>query len=282
MPSAGFGYFLIVIAIFFNGSVLLPFKKKSVQDTCLNSLVFQLYCAIGILFSSLLTIPFLSLNPLFVAGSGNILVFVPLGMVAGMILEFAILYSFISAKKIGMALSTGIFGGVSIVVSALWGVVAFNEKPNNPVLFSFGLVFLCAGTVTMAYCESLSEYYPDAYAIQHKGSAITNVNDKKLLDKNSALDVENVNTTTTTTIKNPIANNTIDNNHQKTIKTKNFENSLSEQNQVNILVAMSEQSQQQQQDTNNDVYMNDNNKKLTKLTTNNSRSFSTASLKIFE
>ena len=113
MPSLLAGYLIIAAAIFFNGSFLVPFKVEQVQQVDIHPLIFQFYTSIGVLLLSIVVILLLPYNAVWVEGGGDQLKFLPLGALAGAILEVTLWLNFISTQKIGIALSTGIVGGVT-------------------------------------------------------------------------------------------------------------------------------------------------------------------------
>lgn len=158
MPSTSVGFIIALSAAFFNGSFLVAFKQKSVQDLNLHNFVFVFYFTCGVLLSSILLIAALPLNPVAVPGSGTSLVFVPLGFVGGLILVTSITFNFMSVSLIGIALAQGIFSGVGIIVSFLWGVVVFDETPANAGEAIGGVILLVVGIFIVANCHELEAY----------------------------------------------------------------------------------------------------------------------------
>ena len=158
MPSTAAGFIIALLAAFFNGSFLVAFKQKSVQELNLHNFVFVFYFTSGVLLSSILLIAALPLNPVAVPDSGTSLVFVPLGFVGGLILVTSITFNFMSVSFIGIALAQGIFSGVGIIVSFLWGVVVFDENPNNAGEAIGGVIVLVVGIFIVANCHELEAY----------------------------------------------------------------------------------------------------------------------------
>jgi len=105
--SDGVGYILLVAAIIGNGIFIAPLKVEGVRKFKLDPVVFQLYASTGILASSLLCIPFVPLNPSFVAGSGVNFVFVDLAVCSGAAFMLGISLGFQATVYIGMSLSQG-------------------------------------------------------------------------------------------------------------------------------------------------------------------------------
>ena len=168
MPSTTVGFILALLAAFFNGSFLVAFKQKSVQEVKLHNFVFVFYFCTGVLLSSLLLISVLSLNPIAVPGSGTSLVFVPFGFLGGLILVASITFNFMSVSFIGIALSQGIFSGVGIIVSFLWGVIVFGETPEDTGEAVGGIVLLVVGIFIVANCHQLEAFVSRKFASETK------------------------------------------------------------------------------------------------------------------
>jgi glucose uptake protein GlcU len=150
------GFVYAVISAIFNGSFTSPFKGL---DTA--PIVFQLYFSIGVFISSLFVLPFLRYNDNILDddGIGTSFEFTGLGMVAGIICVIAVWASFHAVDRIGVALGQGIWGGMAILVSYLWGVVAFHETPHILVLSIIGVIALIFGVVVIAQSENIANKY---------------------------------------------------------------------------------------------------------------------------
>lgn len=169
MPSTSAGFIIALLAAFFNGSFLVAFKQKSVQAVNLHNFVFVFYFCSGVLLSALLLIAAFPLNPTAVPGSGTQLVFVPFGFLGGLILVTSITFNFISVSHIGMALAQGIFSGVGIIVSFLWGVIVFAESLNEPGEAIGGVILLVAGIFIVANCHQLEAFVTSKFTPQSSG-----------------------------------------------------------------------------------------------------------------
>ena len=138
MLSKGGGYILAIIAAFCNGSFLVPYKIESVTAMKIDPIVFQLYATVGIFLMSWIAAMFLPFNSEYVANAGEKLNFVPLAALAGCLMVLSMTFSFFATRKIGVALAQGIFGGLAIVVSYIWGTILFGESAtlNSLILAS--------------------------------------------------------------------------------------------------------------------------------------------------
>ena len=63
--------------------------------------------------------------------AGTTFEFEPLGLVAGTLFVMSIAFSFAAIQKIGVALGQGLWGGAAILVSFLWGVIAFGDQVQS-------------------------------------------------------------------------------------------------------------------------------------------------------
>jgi len=89
---------------------------------------------------------------------GTSLVFSPLGLVAGMLFISSIVFSFLAVDCIGLALGQGIWGGVAILTSYIWGVLVFEETPTDIGLSVCGVVVLIFGVGVLAFCEPIANW----------------------------------------------------------------------------------------------------------------------------
>lgn len=158
MLSKGAGYILAIIAAICNGSFLVPFKVESVAVMKIDPIVFQLYATIGIFIMAWIAAIFLPYNSEYVSQSGEKLDFVPLGALAGSLMVLSMTFSFLATRKIGVALAQGIFGGLAIVVSYIWGTLLFGESASSVALSVFGVITIVLGTVGIGASRELSTW----------------------------------------------------------------------------------------------------------------------------
>ena len=163
MLNEGAGFVFAVIAAICNGSFLVPFKIKEVTDLKTEPLMFQLYASVGIFISSWILVAFISFNPQYVSGTSTKFVFDPLAMLAGCLVVLSMSFSFFATRKIGVALAQGIFGGLAIIVSYIWGSVLFDEQASSPVLSAFGIIFIVIGVTCIGACKEISTWFTQRF-----------------------------------------------------------------------------------------------------------------------
>lgn len=142
----------------FNGSWTGPFK--ACDHLRVHPSIFTVYASTGVFLSSWLVLPLFQYNDDFFAddGSGTKFDFSPLGTVAGFLFVAAALCVFNAVNNLGVAMAQGIWGGVAILVSYLWGVVVFGDTPGNLVLSVLGVVVLIIGVVALAQCDNIAAH----------------------------------------------------------------------------------------------------------------------------
>jgi len=156
------GIFCAIISAFFNGTFTAPFKRKEMTELGIHPMVFQLYCSVGVFLSSWLVLPFLRYNPDLAGDDGNNgdfgddFAFSFFGFLGGALFVVATSAGFIAIDKIGIALAQGIWGGVAMIVSYLWGTLIFAESPSLLGLSISGVVLLVAGVILIAFCDKFS------------------------------------------------------------------------------------------------------------------------------
>jgi len=128
-----YGYLAALCAIFMFGSFNIPLKSNRTQQANPDPMVFQIYMNVAIFLSSWLV---LSYNPLYLTSWG--ILSAVLWMISSLLSIFAI-------QNAGLAVSQGIWSGFTIIVSFLWGVLAFQQKPNNIGVSIVGLLMLLVG-----------------------------------------------------------------------------------------------------------------------------------------
>ena len=140
-----------------NGSFIAPYKHPQLNNV--TPLVFQFYCACGVMLSSFLLIPFFPFNG-HIQDDDNVgtsFAFSGLGFLAGIIFVCAVALSFSAVELIGIALAQALWSGTAIVISYLWGVVIFGDTPSNIALSATGILILVLGVIIIAYSERISD-----------------------------------------------------------------------------------------------------------------------------
>ena len=153
------GFICALISAAANGSFIIPYKHPQMREV--RPLVFQFYCACGVMLSSFLLVPFFPYNDRIEDDdeAGTSFRFSGLGFVAGMIFVISMVLSFSAVELIGVALAQAIWSGGAIIVSYLWGVLIFGDTPSNVGLSVTGIVVLVLGVLLIAYSETISKYF---------------------------------------------------------------------------------------------------------------------------
>lgn len=81
-----------------------------------------------------------------------------MGMVAGALFVSAMSASFFAIDCLGVALAQGMWGGLAMIVSYVWGVAVFGEVPQSMVGSMTALGFLVVGVGCIANCQQLGEW----------------------------------------------------------------------------------------------------------------------------
>lgn len=147
------GFIFIAIAIFFNGTFIVPYKHI-LREIPLNPLVFNLYLSFGIFLSSWILQLFLPLNHLIVSGADNSFSFPALGLVSGLLIILAIGANIIAVECVGLAMAQGVVGGTALVTSFLWGL-KFDGVPKGVVVSSIGVLVIVGGVMGIAFSKNI-------------------------------------------------------------------------------------------------------------------------------
>lgn len=109
------GFLLATASAVCNGS-FAAISKSYPNDP----LIFNLHFCVGILLSSMVV-------PVFFTYSGNEFGVPPVGLVAGLLLVLSTTCAFLAVPRCGLAIGQGVWGGVAVIVSFLWGAVGPSE-----------------------------------------------------------------------------------------------------------------------------------------------------------
>lgn len=151
MIDGRLGITLAVISAIFNGSFTILFKTTHMVNLSINPIIFQLYVSWGVFLSSWFVLPFvLNENKESFLDS-----FSAMGIIAGGLFVLAISASFQAIDYVGVAVAQGIWGGIAMVISYIWGTFLFGEIPSNIGLSVFALCLLVTGVLFIAFCEML-------------------------------------------------------------------------------------------------------------------------------
>lgn len=155
----GFGF--AILSAIFNGCYAVPFKLKRVADLKIQPIVFQLYVSLGVFLSGWCVVPFLQYNDVIARDSsaGKTMCFSLLGALGGALFVVSIAGSFYAIGLLGMTTAQGIWSGVAVVISFMWGVLAFDETPKGSILSAFGVIIIVGGILLVANCRFVAKYF---------------------------------------------------------------------------------------------------------------------------
>eukprot|EP00038_Savillea_parva_P002608 m.115843 g.115843 ORF g.115843 m.115843 type:complete len:347 (-) comp10894_c1_seq4:137-1177(-) len=146
MPSS-LGFIFAALSAVCNGS-FAALSKVYPNDPQ----VFNLQLCFGVLVSSMLA-------PAFYTFSGNTFGVTYYGIIAGLLLVLSTLFSFLAIPRIGLAISQGVWGGVAILVSFLWGAIGPDEissKIRSLPLSVLAIAYLIFGIYGILLSERFS------------------------------------------------------------------------------------------------------------------------------
>eukprot|EP01114_Cavostelium_apophysatum_P020785 TRINITY_DN7058_c0_g1_i1.p1 TRINITY_DN7058_c0_g1~~TRINITY_DN7058_c0_g1_i1.p1 ORF type:complete len:338 (-),score=36.71 TRINITY_DN7058_c0_g1_i1:250-1263(-) len=134
------GYLAVLGSILFFGSFAVPLKSRRVEEANVDPVIFQLYYSIAVFALSWLVLTY---NPF---------VFTYLGIASAALWVPASILSIAAINHLGMSVAVGMWAGVTIVVSFLWGAIAFpKENPvHNIGLSVLALIFLITGILGLS------------------------------------------------------------------------------------------------------------------------------------
>ena len=157
------GLICAILSAVFNGSFAAIGKIPGASDV--HPFVFVFYLSIGVFVSSLAVI---ALQPLgasynsdsIVISGSSVPVFAPFGILAGFLFVGSVCAAFTAIPLVGLSIAQGIWGGISIVVSFSWGVLAFPDQNHikSLPLVLLGLSSLLAGVVVIAFCNDIGTF----------------------------------------------------------------------------------------------------------------------------
>lgn len=134
------GYIGVAVAVLFFGSFGVPLKTKAVQDANVDPVIFQIYYSISIFASSWIVLSY------------NHFVFTPYGIAGASLWVPASILSIAAINHLGMSVAVGMWAGVTIVVSFLWGAIAFphENKVHSIPIAATALFMLVTGILGLS------------------------------------------------------------------------------------------------------------------------------------
>ena len=143
------GVVLTVASAVFNGSFTAFSKARAAS--LVHPFVFNLYLSFGVCLSSWIVAPCLPL-----IGSPPLVC--PLGALAGLIFVGASSLSFVAVKHVGLSSGQGVFGGVAIIISFMWGTLGPSPIGQAVISLPLSLVataLLLVGIGMIVACEPI-------------------------------------------------------------------------------------------------------------------------------
>jgi len=135
------GYLWVTGAIFCFGSFGLPIKVPLVQKANIDPVVFQCYYSLAVFITSFCILFF---EPF---------VYTWWGVVGALLWFPASTLAIFTINLIGIAITQGVSGGTTIIVSFFWGSVVFHEVIENWYLTILGLFLLLLGITGISVCN---------------------------------------------------------------------------------------------------------------------------------
>lgn len=129
----------------FNGSFAACAKLTPIP---VDPVLFTFYNSIGVLLSSLFTLPFL-LNATFP--------FSFMGIIAGSLYIISIMFSFATVELIGLSVGQGVWGGAAILVSFLCGVLILGNSVESVMIAFLSLFLLFTGIFGIAMNHTVAD-----------------------------------------------------------------------------------------------------------------------------
>mmetsp|Transcript_126967 Transcript_126967/g.179149 ORF Transcript_126967/g.179149 Transcript_126967/m.179149 type:complete len:342 (-) Transcript_126967:226-1251(-) len=189
MRALGFG--LAAASAVCNGSFAALSKIWPIDP-----LIFNLHFCCGVFLSSMIA-------PTFYTITGNEMGVTVFGVLGGVLLVLSTLFSFLAIPRIGLAIGQGVWGGVAIIVSFLWGAVGPSEI-SNPVksltLSIIAVAYLILGIFGILLSERFSSTHlipKYADALDENSNLITNPEN---LEDNTVQDSDTEVRATSTTV----------------------------------------------------------------------------------
>ena len=130
----------LCISIIFYGLCFIPLKFKRVKNSGVEPVIFNLYMCIGIAISTFLVLLY-----------EQKYVFTMAALVAAILWTIANALAVIATGYLGLALGSGIWSGLQVVVSFLWGAVYLHEPLSSVSLSILALFLLLLGVTGLSF-----------------------------------------------------------------------------------------------------------------------------------
>eukprot|EP00128_Syssomonas_multiformis_P007969 Colp12_sorted_trinity150504_noHs@12248 len=137
------GWIAVMGAICIFGSYGIMIKAPKVAAANADPMVFQIYYSIATACASIL-----------VATYATPLIFSWWGVLGAVLWVTSQAFGFVAVTNLGFAVAPAVWAGLTMVVSFLWGVLAFDQEVKSAGLSALALVVLCFGVSLAASCQS--------------------------------------------------------------------------------------------------------------------------------
>eukprot|EP01103_Thecamoeba_quadrilineata_P004122 TRINITY_DN13848_c0_g1_i1.p1 TRINITY_DN13848_c0_g1~~TRINITY_DN13848_c0_g1_i1.p1 ORF type:complete len:369 (-),score=38.62 TRINITY_DN13848_c0_g1_i1:93-1199(-) len=139
-----YGYIAVTGSILFFGSLGVPIKNEKVKEAKVDPMVFQLYYSFAIFVTGFLVWTY---QPVY---------FTYYGIIGASLWVPCSVMSIFAIKYIGMSIAQGLWSGTTIIVSFMWGAIAFpSQNPvDNIYLSILGLAILSLGIGGLSVCTT--------------------------------------------------------------------------------------------------------------------------------
>lgn len=144
-----YGYLSVIGANIFFGSFGVPIKSESITRLNVDPVVFQTYKTIAVFVTSWLILTY---NEFYFTWWGFVgaSMWVPNGCLTVIIIRY-----------VGLGTGQGIWSGLTVWVSFIWGATALNEEVNSLPLSLLALLTLVAGIVGVAFISDVKKNKPE-------------------------------------------------------------------------------------------------------------------------
>jgi glucose uptake protein GlcU len=132
------GWVGVITAIIFFGSFAVPLKSKRIAAIQLDPMVNQLYMMVSIFVSNWLS---LAVDPDFE--------FSPYAIAAAALWVPGNCLAVVAIKFLGLGVAQGVWSGLIMLISFIWGAAAFGQTMSNVAAAICGLVLLCGGAIAL-------------------------------------------------------------------------------------------------------------------------------------
>jgi len=86
---------------------------------------------------------------------GTVYIWSNWGILAGLFQDLALTFSFLAIPKVGLSIGQGVWGGTSIIVAVILGIVVQHDAISSPAGLGFALVILIGSIVGIAFCNEI-------------------------------------------------------------------------------------------------------------------------------